>query len=204
MRAASAATTVLPDPTSPSSRRDIGTRLPRSSRILSNARRWPAVSANGSDAIQRATSSSSARSGSAFASFVHRARRWPSASCSTRSSSNARRRRALKRSFHSDGKWTSRSASWIGTSERRVRTASGSGSATSRTTGVRFAPPITAVCSQRRRWPSFSPSVSRYIGTMRPVCTASAAAFSIFGFENWSDRPKNLTLPESRTSCPSG
>ena len=81
----------------------------------------------------------------------------------------------------------------------------GSGSATSRTTGVRFAPPIDrGVEPAPQDALSFRPSVSRYIGTMRPVCTGLGAAVSIFGFENCSDRPKNFTLPDSRTSWPSG
>ena len=54
-RAASrrAATTVLPEPTSPISSRCIGRPAARSASISSNARRWPAVGSNGSEASQR-------------------------------------------------------------------------------------------------------------------------------------------------------
>ena len=160
IRAASAATTVFPEPTSPSSKRDIGTRFPRSPRISPNDFCCAPVSAKGSSPIHLASSASGTESGSADACAVQRARRCARASCNTRSSSNASLRRAANKRSTSSGKWTCRRADAMSGSRCRSRMAGGSGSGTSPTRPVRRVPPSIAVCSQRRIWPGLMPSVS--------------------------------------------
>ena len=89
--AAAAATTVLPQPTSPCSSRTIGTPVARSSCASRSARDWARVRANGSASRNRRDSpapSASAQAGSVFsARFLSLSVRW----CAS-SSSNASRR----------------------------------------------------------------------------------------------------------------
>ena len=89
------ATTVLPEPTSPISRRCIGRSPARSASIASSARRWSPVSGNGScSASQRAVSVGRPFSTGALACSVWARRRCSSANWTSRSSSKASRRRA--------------------------------------------------------------------------------------------------------------
>ena len=70
-----AATAVLPEPTSPCSRRRIGTARPRSASISPTARLWAPVSSNGSALTNEAERAPGAGSGRALASASNLARR---------------------------------------------------------------------------------------------------------------------------------
>ncbi len=131
---ARSATTVLPEPTSPWSRRCIGRSAARSRASCSPTARWPSVSSNGSAASKSASRLGVpvARSGRAVAgSRATAARRWASAVCRTKASSNRSRRRPRRQSSSAAGRCTSRSASSRVDRCRRSRSASGSGSGTS-------------------------------------------------------------------------
>ena len=107
---ARSATTVLPEPTSPCSRRCIGWARPRSSEICAPTSSWPAVSVNGSRWSN--ASASPPRAGAAAGPGWPRrpVRRNASVSCTPRASSQASRRRAAAYSPRSAGRWMRRSA----------------------------------------------------------------------------------------------
>ena len=123
------ATTVLPDPTSPCSRRCIGCGEARSPPISAITRCWAPVNGYGNASWKRRTSSPSTvctrpcevRSSSRL--------RRTSTSCTRSSSSKARRRRAISFSRIESGAWIDRSAAPRSTSPSRSSTDAGTGSA---------------------------------------------------------------------------
>ena len=131
---ARSATTVLPDPTSPWSRRCIGVTAPISAATVAPTSRWPAVSSKGS----RASNASRSPPGRATRAVVDCAdaarRRWARTHCSTKASSKRSLRRAASTSAHEAGVWMPRSAAVRDTSRLRLRTSSGSASGTSSST----------------------------------------------------------------------
>ena len=122
------ATTVLPEPTSPMSRRCIGRVPARSASIAAKASRWPSVGANGSDASQRSTSSPVGSIATAGRRSSRAPRRSASAAWCRQSSSNASRSRAARACSGESGKCAQRSASTSAASRRRARSSAGSGS----------------------------------------------------------------------------
>jgi len=125
------ATTVLPEPTSPISRRCIGRVRARSTSIAAIAELWSAVSANGSrSSNQRAVSSRAPASATAVPE-PRSARRRSSANCINNSSSNASRARPASASSPLREKCIAASAAARSGRHSAARIRAGSGSATS-------------------------------------------------------------------------
>ena len=123
------AITVLPLPTSPISSRCIGALRARSPAISSIARRWSAVSVNGSPSrSQRSVSSGGSLSSTAPVRLRRRARRRRNSSWLNSSSSKASRRRARSRSASLSAKWAAPSAAGLSGSPLATRRAEGSSS----------------------------------------------------------------------------
>ncbi len=98
-RIACSATTVLPEPTSPMSRRCIGRGAASSPSSTAIAARWSPVSVNGSSSSRQRTVSDGGWSSTCAVPAARRcARRRRSESCASRSSSKASRRRPPSRS----------------------------------------------------------------------------------------------------------
>ena len=164
---ACSATTVLPAPTSPISRRCIGRSRARSSSISLMALFWSPVSSKGSDQRQRSTTTPRAASGRAWRPW-RRARRLPAtASWSSSSSSKASRRRAPRSSSSLSGKCAPASAAARSGSRSATRIPAGSGS------GVSRKHPRASQTSERRR-AALSPSVAGCTGTRPTVWTGAS------------------------------
>ncbi len=127
---ARSATSVLPEPTSPWSRRCIGCEVARSAKISALTLCWPSVRVNGSRA-SKASSRPPVRAGRGTAgSAESAARRWARATWRTNASSQRSRLWARSRSAWVCGRWMSSSASGSGISSCLSRSSAGSGSPT--------------------------------------------------------------------------
>ena len=125
---ASAATAVLPEPTSPCSRRRMGRGRARSRPISRAARRCSPVSSNGSASSSGPERSPVGRRGGAARRRSSRRRTASSPSWSTISSSRTRRRRPRRASSRERGKCTATRASAAPPTRSRARIQAGSGS----------------------------------------------------------------------------
>ncbi len=158
------ATMVLPDPTSPWSRRCIGSGDDMSPAISPSTRRWAPVSVKRCPARKRRTSDdegslsapgSASRSSSLMgwatpaAVSSRRRRRIASSSCRRRNSSKASRRRAGATSPGSSGRWIPQNDRVRSTRSSAARTASGTGSSSgpARRRDSSTKPPISQLVS---------------------------------------------------------
>ncbi len=158
---AASATTVLPDPTSPWSRRCMGRGPARSSRSTATACAWAAVNAKGNPSTNRSSrvGPPSARTTTwrmPRASSCNRRRRSTMASWSRSSSSKARRLRAGSTASMVAGRWMPANAAVRSMSPSVARASDGTGSAN-------------------------RPARSRASCTSRPMRAEVSAAFSVRG-----------------------
>ena len=197
-RAASSATTVLPLPTSPSSRRCIGCDARRSLTISSSARSWSAVSVKGSFARTAAASDPGPALERPRPSCWSARRRSSITLWSRNSSSNARRRRAPARCASSSGRWIWASDSPRPRSPCARRTSSGTGS------GIRVAAASSAWRTALRIPRAVMPRVSAWTGTSRPTWSRSSTSPSTTSNIGFSMRPSSASsspLTTTRAPC---
>ncbi len=191
------ATSVLPEPTSPCSRRRIGRGRVRSRPIWPAARRCAGVRVNG-----RASSSGRERSPVAASTGAAPAWSWRRRTASRPSwriisSSTTRRRRPRRLSRRERGKWTATSASAAPGSARRSRTHAGSRSGAARARGR-----ARSTSSRMRR--TGICSVAGYTGTSPRVWRPSDPGPPMTSCVRTviSRRPSAPTLPRRSSSSP--
>ena len=196
-RHAARATTVLPDPTSPWSRRFMGCGRAMAAETSSMARRCPAVSSNGSEATKVPISSPSVRWTTPTSCAATRCLRNPTPSSRTNSSSNFSRSWARARSSCVSGKWIRRMAqSKVGRrSARTISAGSGSGTGSSRS---------RAKNTSSRTVRGAIPSDARCMGMIRRVWMARSSSRRLSTSPPFSCRwpPRSSTSPHAATSSP--